>query len=320
MTSAVHSTFTLVLLISCTIYCSHASLDYCTDKSSDSSDCGSLRVAKDLRSVVRLNDNVLMPLFGLGVYLAEAGQQAQEAVLFALKNGYRLIDTAQYYQNEADVGSGFRRSGLNREDVFIVSKVTNEAHGYMSTLNAVNESLQRMNLDYIDMFLIHSPYQGKNVETYEALLDLKKQGIIRSAGVSNFGIAHLEGLKEAGLPAPSVNQIELHPYQRKEELVKYCLENDIAVMGYSPLTRGHYLYDPIFVEISNRYERTPAQILIRWSIQSGYITIPKSVRPERILENANVFDFALTEEDMAILNGLPNSSVSWDPTVSPWEG
>jgi len=177
-----------------------------------------------------------------------------------------------------------------------------------------------MNLDYIDMFLIHSPYEGRNIETYEALLDLKKQGLIRSVGVSNFGIVHLEGLKTAGLPAPSVNQIELHPYQRKEDLVKYCLDNDIAPMGYSPLTRGHHLNDPVFVQMAANYGRTPAQILIRWSIQQGYITIPKSVQFDRILENADVYNFSLSEEDMQILNSLPNASVSWDPTVSPWEG
>jgi diketogulonate reductase-like aldo/keto reductase len=261
-----------------------------------------------------------MPLFGLGVYLAEAGQVTESAVSFAIQSGYRLIDTAQYYQNEADVGNGFRSSGLKREDVFIVSKVTNEAHGYNPTVEAVKESLQRMKLDYVDMFLIHSPYQGKNVETYEALLDLKKQGLIRSVGVSNFGIAHLEGLKNAGLPAPSVNQIELHPYQRKDDLVKYCQENDIALMGYSPLTRGFYLNDPIFVEIAERYGRSPAQILIRWSVQQGYITIPKSTKTARIIENANVFDFSLSEEDMNKLNSLSEASVSWDPTTSPWEG
>jgi len=172
----------------------------------------------------------------------------------------------------------------------------------------------------VDLFLIHSPGGGKNVESFKALLDLKKQGIIRSAGVSNFGIVHLEGLRQAGLPAPSVNQIELHPYHRNEDIVEYCREHNIAVMGYAPLTRCKNLSDPDLAIISNRHIKTVAQVLIRWSVQHGYITIPKSTNEGRIVENTNVFDFNLTDEDLKSLTGKPDFISGWDPTKSSWEG
>jgi diketogulonate reductase-like aldo/keto reductase len=295
-----------------------ADLEYCTKSNSDS--CSrSLKVGTDLSSTIRLNDGVQMPLFGLGLYLAQPSQIAEDAVVFALKNGYRLLDTAQIYGNEADVGRGIRRSGVPREEVFVVSKVYTDAHGYSETIASVNASLERLQMKYVDLFLIHSPYGGRNVDTYQALLDLKKKGIIRSVGVSNFEVQHLEGLREAGLPAPSVNQIELHVFQRREYLVNVCNMKEIAVMGYCPLARAFLLDDPDLVALANKYHKTSAQIMIRWSVQKGYITIPKSVNPDRILENSQVFDFELSLGDMELLDNKIQYTYGWNTSEYSWD-
>jgi len=281
----------------------------------------SYQVAKDLSSTVTLNDGVAMPLFGLGCYLSEPGSPTEDAVDYSLKHGYRLIDTAQLYKNEADVGRGIKKSGIKRENIFVVTKVFTDCHGYDLTTKSVHESLAKLDLAYVDLFLIHSPFGAKNVETYRALLDLKAKGLIRSVGVSNFGIHHLEGLKEAGLPTPSVNQIELHPFYRLSPLVEYCRKNGIAVMGYSPIAQAKKMDDPDLLRISKRLNKSVAQVMIRWSVQSGFITIPKSTKPERIVDNAKIFDFALSDDDMKVLNSKPEEQVcAWNPTVSPWEG
>jgi diketogulonate reductase-like aldo/keto reductase len=278
------------------------------------------QVAVNLSSTITLNDGVVMPLFGLGCYLSEQGAPTENAVAYALQHGYRLIDTAQIYRNEADVGRGIKKSGVKREDIFVVTKVFTESHGYELTTKTVHESLAKLDLSYIDLYLIHAPYGGKNVETYQALLDLQAKGLIRSVGVSNFGVQHLEGLKNAGLPTPSVNQFELHPFFRLSHIVDYCRNNGIAVMGYSPIVQGKKNDDPDLLRISQRLNKSVVQVLIRWSVQRGYITIPKSTKPERIVENSQVFDFMLSDEDMTILNSKPEAFCGWNPTVSPWEG
>lgn len=309
----------LLVCAAVTVEKTSAELEYCTGRA-ESEACSAFRVGTDLSSTVRLNDGVLMPLYGLGLWQAEAGQIAEETVVFALKNGYRLLDTAQIYGNEADVGSGIIKSGIERDKIFIVSKVYTTNHGYWQTASSVNASLERLQTNYVDLFLIHSPYGGQNVDTYQALLDLKAKGVIRSVGVSNFEIQHLEGLRQAGLPTPSVNQIELHPFQRRNDLVKYCLEHDIAVMGYSPLARAFRLDDPLLVELSEKYHRTAAQVMLRWSVQKGYITIPKSTNPGRILENSNIFDFSLAAEDMDLLDNIPQLTYGWDTSEYVWDG
>lgn len=280
----------------------------------------SIVVPTDLSSTVTLNDGVVMPLFGLGCYLSEVGSATEEAVSFAIQHGYRLIDTAQFYKNEESVGIGVKKSGIKREDLFIVTKVFNTSHGYELTTQTVMESLSKLDTPYIDLYLIHSPGGGKNIETYQALLDLKAKGLIRSVGVSNYGVHHLEALRNAGLPLPSVNQIELHPFKRNPDIVEYCRKQGIAVMGYSPLVQAKKHDDADLVRIAKRVNKSVPQVLIRWSVQSGFITIPKSTKPERIIENAKVFDFALIEEDFEILRTKPEESVGWDPTVWPWEG
>lgn len=277
-----------------------------------------VQVGSSLTSTITLNDGVQMPLFGLGTYLSEPGKSTEEAVTSAVQQGYKLIDTAQFYANEADCGQGVKRAG--QPDIFMVTKVKSDNHGYDKTVSSVKESLTKLGTNSVDLVLIHSPFGGKNVESYKALHDLKKQGLIRSAGVSNFGIAHLEGLKNAGLPSPSVNQIELHPYHRNEDIVKYCRDHDIAVMGYCPLTRCKKMDDPDLVTIANKHNKSIAQVLIRWSVQQGFITIPKSTNPGRILENTKVFDFNLSEDELKSLDGKPDFICGWDPTTSPWEG
>jgi len=277
-----------------------------------------VRVGTRLADRITLNDGTSMPLFGLGMFRCEtgAGGDAEVVAREALKSGYRMIDTAEYYGNEADVGAAVKSCGVPREDIFVVTKLWD--HGYDTCMRHFSESFKKLGIGYVDLFLLHHPYQGKNLESYDAMLELKKQGLVKSVGVSNYGVQHLEGLKAAGRPAPSVNQIELHPWQRKEDIVKYCRENGIAVMGYSPLTKGQRLGDPEVIKLSEKYIKTPGQILIRWSVQSGFITIPKTSKVRRISENSDVFDWSLSKEDMQGLNSLPKWSCSWDPTLTEW--
>lgn len=277
-------------------------------------------IATSIASRIQLNDGISMPLFGLGVYQSSTGKGggAETSVNYAISKGYRLIDTAEFYGNEADVGRGIKLSGIKREDLFVVTKLWD--NGYDRCKKIFNKSFKLLDIGYIDLYLIHSPSSGQIVETYKAMLELKDQGLIRSVGVSNFGVQHLEGLKSAGLPKPSVNQIELHPWQQKVDIVRYCRENGIAVMGYSPLAKGTRFGDPKVQEIAARHNKTEAQVLIRWSVQMGYITIPKSSNNQRIDENMDVFDWSLTKDDINTLNSFPDKSCTWNPTTIPWSG
>ncbi|KDQ53613.1 hypothetical protein JAAARDRAFT_49769 [Jaapia argillacea MUCL 33604] len=264
-----------------------------------------------------------MPLLGFGVAYGYGGNYVNPSiatkpcVLEAFKAGYRHIDTAQVYSNEAEVGQAFRASGLKREDVFITTKIYSSSHGYHSTIGAVSSSLARIGLEYIDLYLIHDPSSGSSgrLATYQALLDLQKQGRIRSVGVSNYGVKHLEEITQAGHPLPSVNQIELHPFCQQKEIVSYCEANSIAVQAYCPIIRGK-LDDPTILEVAKKYEKDPAQILLRWSLQRGFIPLPRSSKPGRINSNARLYDFELTGEDMAKLDILDRGkagSISWNP-------
>ncbi|ESO10943.1 hypothetical protein HELRODRAFT_72081 [Helobdella robusta] len=254
-----------------------------------------------LDSFIELNDGVKIPNFGLGLYLVGSGSEAELSLLFALKQGYRLLDTAQFYENEADVGKAIKKSGIDRKSICVVSKVWDSNHGYEATIKSVKNSLSLFQLEYVDIFLIHSPGSGRNIDTYKALLELKGQGLIKSVGVSNFGIQHLKGLEEAGLPTPSINQIELHPFCRREKLVDYCREKGICVMGYCPLARGKCFNDPDLINMAKEHNKSVAQVMIRWSLDKGFVTIPKSSNPKRIQENMEVFDFKLTEKNHQIL-------------------
>jgi methylglyoxal/glyoxal reductase len=268
--------------------------------------------------VAKLNNGVLIPRLGLGVYQSPPGQVTQRAVEYALKIGYRHIDTARIYNNETDVGTALRKSGIKREDVFITTKLWNSDHGYESALRACNESLRRLGLKYLDLYLIHWPVPEIRNESWQALAQLLKDGKCRSIGVSNYTIQHLTELLEDAEVIPMVNQVEFSPFLYQKQLLDYCEKNKIQLEAYSPLTQGEKLNHPRIVQIAKKHNKTPAQVLIRWSLQHNLVTIPKSVREERIRENSQVFDYNLTNEDMRILDSLnENFRNSWDPTNAP---
>ncbi|CAE6500773.1 unnamed protein product [Rhizoctonia solani] len=268
-----------------------------------------------LSSTVRLRSGTVMPVIGLGVY---QNYDAKSSALLAFKHGYRHIDSAQAYRNENAVGLAVKESGLKREDLFITTKCVSKSHGYDKTLAGVDESLSKFGFDYIDLFLIHDPFSGatKRIETYKALLECRDKGKIKSVGVSNYGVKHLEEIKQAGLEAPTVNQIELHPWCQQKDIVEYCKKNDIVVQAYCPIVRGAKWDHPVLGQLTKKHGRTGAQILIRWSLQKGYVPLPKSTHEERIVENTNVFGFELSDEDMGALDGLDEGSkgaISWNP-------
>ena len=274
-----------------------------------------------LTSRIKLNDGHLMPIFGLGLYQAAASSKTTQIIADALRLGYPLIDTAELYQNESQVGDALKKN-FDREQVFITTKLFRTNDGRQGLRRSFQNSLQQLVTDYIDLYLIHAPQGGHVLEVYREMVALQKEGKIRSIGVSNFGVQHLEWLKQAGF-VPAVNQIELHPWWPNEDIVDYCRTNNIAIMGYSPLGKGHYLNDPYLINLSGKYGKTPAQILIRWSIQNGFITIPKTTSGvERLKENIDVFDFALSNEDMKGLAdyGRKNlQNTGWDPTKNSKE-
>ncbi|WP_077614140.1 aldo/keto reductase [Caenibacillus caldisaponilyticus] len=261
-------------------------------------------MVRDIADTVELNNGVRMPRLGLGVYKVKDGGEVIQAVHAALEAGYRSIDTAAFYENEKGVGEAIRTSGLRREDVFVTTKVWNDRQGYESTLAAFEESRKKLGFDYVDLYLIHWPIKGKFKETWRALEKLYREGYVRAIGVSNFKIHHLEELFEDSEVTPAVNQIELHPRLTQEDVRAYCKEKGIQVEAWSPLMRGRLMDEPTLVDLAKKYGKTPAQIIIRWDLQHGLITIPKSVRKERIIENADVFDFELSDEDMKKIDAL----------------
>ena len=269
-------------------------------------------------SRIRLNDGVEIPRLGLGVYQAPAGPIARAAVRAALDVGYRLVDTARIYGNEEDVGLAIRESGLPREDVFVTTKLWNSDHGHEAALRACEGSLQRLGLDYVDLYLIHWPVPGRREETWEALVRLRREGKCRSIGVSNYTIQHLEELLDRSGVAPAVNQVEFSPFTYQRELLEFCRRRGIRLEAYSPLTKGQRLGDPRLTSLAVRYRKSPAQILIRWCLQHDLVVIPKSTRPERIRENAAVFDFEIAPQDMAALDAFDERlRTGWDPTGAP---
>jgi len=271
-----------------------------------------------LTSRIKLNDGRLMPIFGLGLYQAAAASKTAQIIVDAIRLGYPLIDTAELYQNESQVGQAIKKN-IDREQIFITTKLFRTNEGRQGLRRSFNNSLEQLGTNYIDLYLIHAPQGGHVLEVYEEMIQLQNEGKIRSIGVSNFGVQHLKWLKQAGF-IPSVNQIELHPWWPNEDIVDYCRTNNIAIMGYSPLGKGHFLNDSYLKKLSQQYGKTPAQILIRWSIQNGFITIPKTTSGiERLKENMNVFDFELSNEDMKGLAdyGKKNpQNTGWDPTTN----
>ncbi len=252
-----------------------------------------------------LNDGTSIPQLGFGVFQVPP-EDTKEVVLAALRSGYRHIDTAQMYGNEAGVGAAIRESGIPRDEIYVTTKLNNDMHGYDTARWAVEGSLQRLKLSYVDLFLIHWPMPVHNdyVETWTALESVKADGMTTSIGVSNFQPAHLARLLAEAETVPVVNQIELHPNFQQAELRALHAEHNIATESWSPLARGALLEDPAIADIADSYLKSPAQVLIRWHLQLGNIVIPKSVNPDRIADNFRVFDFELTDQEMASINGL----------------
>jgi methylglyoxal/glyoxal reductase len=256
----------------------------------------------DSRAV--LNNGVEIPRLGLGVYQSPPGMTTERAVRYALTIGYRLIDTAQLYGNEEDVGRALRKSGVSRDDVFITTKVWNSDQGYESTLQACNKSLKRLGLSYLDLYLIHWPVPGMSEGTWKAMVRLLREQKTRTIGVSNYDVDDLSQLMQSFDVLPAVDQVEFHPFLYQERLLRFCEKNRIRMEAYSPLTRGMRISHPTIVAVANKYRKTPAQVLIRWSLQHGLVVIPKSIREDRILENSRVFDFQLESEDMKLFDSL----------------
>ncbi|MCU1646322.1 MAG: aldo/keto reductase [Nocardia sp.] len=250
-----------------------------------------------------------MPKLGYGVFKV-AAEEAVDAVAAALRVGYRSIDTAAIYGNEAEVGSALRESGLPRDELFVTTKLWNSNQGYDATLRAFDESMKRLELDRLDLYLIHWPIAeaGLYVDTFRALQALKAQGRVTSIGVSNFTRANLERVIAETGEAPAVNQIELHPYLPQTALRAFHSEHGIITEAWSPLGRGAELEDPVIAAIAGETGRTAAQVILRWHMQLGNVAIPKSVTPSRIAENFEVFDFELTDEQLARINGLDNGT------------
>ncbi|KAB7528706.1 aldo/keto reductase [Flagellimonas olearia] len=258
----------------------------------------------DLQGTFTLHNEVQMPYFGLGVYLSKDGTEVINAVRDALDHGYRHIDTAAIYDNEEGVGIGIKESRIPRRDVFLVSKVWNTDQGYDSTLKAFEASLKRLDTDYLDLYLIHWPKGELSKETWKALERLYKERRVRAIGVSNFLQHHLEDLLTSAEIVPMVNQMEFHPYLVQQDLVDFCRAKGIQYEAWSPMMQGNIFDLEIMKALASKYNKTVAQIVLRWDLQKGVVTIPKSSKKERIISNAAIFDFELSPEDMHRLDAL----------------
>ncbi|CAG8470477.1 24225_t:CDS:2 [Dentiscutata erythropus] len=297
-----------------------------------------------LSSTITLNNGIGMGGIGSGTE-APQGEITQNVILWAIESGYRHIDTAPRYGNEEDIGIGIIKSGIPRDQLFITTKIWDDGEacsydlylnlyhfytinfnvdadqGYESTLMAAETSLSKLQTSYIDLLLIHSPRPGpqKRIESYRALQELVKRGSVRSIGVSNYGVKHLKELIDTNPEImPAVNQIEIHPWNNRKEIISYCAEHKIIVEAFSPLTRGKKLNDSVLVNIAEKYNKSSAQVLIRWCLQNNFIVLPKSTNKTRIADNTIVYDFVIEEEDMNILDNLDEHFVasSWDPATS----
>lgn len=262
---------------------------------------------------VTLNNGVKMPMLGFGTFKIPDGEVVIRSVRKALESGYRHIDTAAYYKNEIGVGKGIRQSGAPRNEIFLTDKVWGSDAGYENTLKAFDISVKRLGVDYLDLYLIHWP-NSRNKDTWRAIERLYKEKRVRTIGVSNFHIHHLDSLLAECEIRPMVNQIEFHPRLLQTPLLEYCKKQQIQYEGYSPLMQGKIFSIPLLTEMAEKYGRTVAQIVLRWNIQLGVVTIPKSTHPERILENRRIFDFEISEEDMQAICALDKGQrVGHDP-------
>lgn len=273
---------------------------------------------KNLQDTTTLNNGVKMPWLGIGVFKVEEGPELVTAVKTAIKHGYRSVDTAAIYENEEGVGKGIQEgleeAGISREELFVTSKVWNADLGYESTIAAFETSLNKLGLEYLDLYLIHWPVEGKYKDAWKALETLYKEGRVKAIGVSNFQIHHLEELMKDAEIKPMVNQVERHPRLTQKDLQAFCQNNDIQLEAWSPLMQGQLLSNEVLQEIADKHNKSVAQIILRWDLQQGVVIIPKSTKEHRIIENANVFDFELTKEEMQIIDDLnQNYRVGPDP-------
>ncbi|RIB13061.1 aldo/keto reductase [Gigaspora rosea] len=263
-----------------------------------------------LSSTVTMNNGHKIPLLGIGMggmgegTEAPQGETAQNVILWALESGYRHIDTASRYGNEEEIGIGIIKSGIPRDQIFITTKIWDIDHGYESTIMAAETSLSKLQTSYIDLLLIHSPRPGsqKRIESYRALQELVKRGNVRSIGVSNYAVKHLKELMETNPEIIPV--VSVHPWNNRKEIISYCTEHKIIVEAFCPLTRGKKLNDRVLVNIAEKYNKSAAQILIRWCLQNNFVVLPKSINKIHIIDNTKVFDFVIEEEDMKILDNL----------------
>jgi len=266
----------------------------------------------------KLNNGVEIPYFGLGVYLSDPGEETYKALRWAFEAGYRHVDTAAFYKNEKDVGLAIKDSGIPRQEIFVTTKLWNDDHGYDKALKGFEASLKNLGLDYLDLYLIHWPVSGLRNETWKALETILSEGRSRAIGVSNYTTSHLKELLNTCQVVPTVNQVEFSPFLYQKGLLEFCRQNDIQLEAYSPLARASKLSEARLKAVASRYGKTPAQIMIRWALEHRIVVIPKSVHKERIYENAEVFDFEISAEDMQILDSLDeNYRVAWDPSRIP---
>lgn len=282
---------------------------------------------KSLTDCYVLNNGVKIPCIGFGTWQAPDGQTAYEAVKAALGADYRHIDTAAAYGNEESVGKAIADSGIDRKELFVTSKLWNEMHGYENTLKGFDKTLKDLGLDYLDLYLIHWPnpikyrehWQETNAGTWKAFEELYRAGLIRAIGVSNFLPHHLEEISKTAEVAPMVNQIRLCPGETQPEVVKYCRSHNMLLEAYSPMGTGRIFEVPEMKTLAEKYGRSIAQICIRWSLQMGYLPLPKSVTPARIQENTQVFDFELSPEDVSLIAGLTECcGPTRDPDTAPF--
>jgi diketogulonate reductase-like aldo/keto reductase len=256
----------------------------------------------------------MLPALGLGVFQTRRGRETRDAVRAALDVGYRHIDTARLYGNEADVGAALRESGVPRSEVFITTKLWNDDQGFDAALRAFDASLSRLDLEYIDLYLLHWPVAGKRLDSWRALEQVLAGGRVRAIGVSNFMPPHLEELLGRGRVVPAVNQIEVSPFLQQRDVRALCARHGIVVEAYSPLTKGLRLAHPVVTAVASELSRTPAQILLRWGLQQGLAVLPKSTHATRIAANAAIFDFTIPPDAMARLDALEEGLVTgWDP-------
>lgn len=270
-----------------------------------------------LDSSIELNDGATMPLLGFGTYQIANGGSCLRAVARALELGYRHIDTAAFYGNEQDVGRAIRQSGIDRGRIFVTTKLWNSDQGYSSALKAFERSLNRLGLDYVDLYLIHWPEPGKRMESWRALEEIRRSGRCRSIGVSNYTVAHLDELLREAQVVPANNQVEFSPFLYQRGLLEYCQAKAITITAYCPLVHGekHALEQRSVLAIARRHGKTGAQVLLRWALQHAVAAIPKSARAQRIEENAALYDFELDAVEMAQLDALDEGyRTTWDPT------